>query len=61
MHALNELNYNSTWKMATLAKEIFLSYSRQEALKPFVVRVKRDLEAQGLTVWLDIEDIPEGK
>ena len=47
--------------MATLAKEIFLSYSRQEALKPFVVRVKRDLEAQGLTVWLDIEDIPEGK
>ena len=44
-----------------LPKEVFVSYSRQNSLRPFVTKLKHDLEAEGLTVWLDIEDIPGGK
>ena len=46
--------------MAERPKEVFLSYSRQDSLRPFVAKLKHDLENEGLTVWLDIEDIPAG-
>lgn len=44
----------------TSNKEIFLSYSRDDAIKPFVASLKHDLEQNGFSVWLDIEDIPDG-
>ena len=47
--------------MAAVKKEIFLSYGREEEVQAFVVKLKRDLEKNGFTVWLDMEDIPAGK
>ena len=44
----------------TSTKEIFLSYSRDDTIKPFVASLKHDLEQNGFSVWLDIEDIPDG-
>ena len=41
-------------------KEIFLSYDRQEAVKAFVLKLKRDLEKNAFTVFVDAEDIPQG-
>ena len=41
-------------------KDLFISYGREEGVKQFVRRLKRDLEAAGLRVWLDIDDIPTG-
>lgn len=46
--------------MSSSSKEVFLSYSRQKELEPFVKKLKHDLEGQGMSVWLDIEDIPPG-
>ena len=47
--------------MAAVKKEIFVSYGREEEVQAFVVKLKRDLEKNGFTVWLDMEDIPAGK
>jgi len=38
--------------------ELFLSYSREDAVKKFVRQLKRDLEDAQLSVWLDEEDMP---
>ena len=40
--------------------KLFLSYSRENAVKKFVRQLKRDLEDAQLSVWLDEEDIPAG-
>jgi hypothetical protein len=39
--------------------EAFISYARADA-KAFAHRLKADLEAQGLRVWLDVSDMPSG-
>ena len=41
-------------------RELFISYGREPAVNQFVQRLKKDLEEGGLTVWLDIKDIPAG-
>ena len=41
-------------------KNIFLSYGREDEVKAFVRRLKLDLEAAGLSTWLDVDDIPTG-
>jgi hypothetical protein len=43
------------------SKEIFLSYGREQEVQAFVLRLKHDLEKNGFSVWLDLEDIPAGK
>ena len=42
------------------AKEVFLSYGREPEVTAFVKQLKTDLEARGITVWLDTDDIPAG-
>ena len=42
-------------------KDLFLSYGREEKVKDFVSQLKKDLETTGLSVWLDINDIPPGR
>ncbi|CAI8002710.1 hypothetical protein GBAR_LOCUS3472, partial [Geodia barretti] len=46
--------------MATQAKEVFLSYGREPEVSVFVKRLQDDLETRGISVWLDIDDIPAG-
>ena len=41
-------------------KELFLSYDREDTVKEFVRKLKRDLEGAQLSVWLDEEEIPAG-
>ena len=41
-------------------KDLFVSYSREDTVKEFAQKLKRDLESAQLSVWLDIEDIPSG-
>ena len=42
-------------------KEVFLSYGRDpERVDPFVTRLKLDLEAAGISVWRDKDDIKAG-
>ena len=42
------------------AKEIFISYSREHGVIFFIKQLKSDLEHNGFSVWLDVEDIPAG-
>ena len=42
------------------AKQLFLSYGHERETKEFVLKLKRDLESNGFTVWLDQEDIKPG-
>lgn len=42
------------------AKEIFISYGREPGVIFFVKQLKRDLEHNGFSVWMDAEDIPAG-
>ena len=39
-------------------KDLFVSYSREDTVKEFVRKLKKDLERAQLSVWLDVEDIP---
>ena len=39
---------------------IFISYGREDGVNKFVRQLKHDLEANGCTVWLDLESIPAG-
>ena len=41
-------------------KDLFVSYSREDTVKEFVRKLKRNLEREQLSVWLDVEDIPAG-
>ena len=41
-------------------RDVFLSYDREDTVKEFVRKLKRDLEGAQLSVWLDEEDIPAG-
>lgn len=36
-------------------KEIFISYGREQEVIAFVAKLKRDLEANGFSVWLDLK------
>ena len=50
-------------KMADNGKEssgVFISYGREVDVTYFVKQLKRDLEANGFSVWLDLESIPSG-
>ena len=47
-------------KMSQTVKDIFISYSREEGVREFVKKLKVDLEANGVSVWLDVDDIPTG-
>ena len=41
-------------------KSVFISYGREVDVSYFVRQLKRDLEANGFSVWLDQESIPSG-
>ena len=41
-------------------KDVFVSYDREDTVKEFVRKLKRDLEGAQLSVWLDEEDLPPG-
>ena len=41
-------------------KSVFISYGRGEHVTQFAKQLKRDLEANGFSVWLDVESIPSG-
>ena len=41
-------------------KDVFVSYDREDTVKEFVRKLKRDLERAQLSVWLDEEDLPAG-
>ena len=41
-------------------KDIFISYGREEGVREFVRKLKVDLEANGVSVWLDVDGIPTG-
>lgn len=43
-----------------VAKELFISYGREVEVIAFVKELKKDLEAEGFSIWLDQEDIPAG-
>ena len=45
---------------AAIVKDIFISYGREEGVREFVKQLKADLEANGVSVWLDADDIPTG-
>ena len=38
-------------------KDVFVSYDREDTVKEFVRKLKRDLEGAQLSVWLDEEDL----
>ena len=40
--------------------KIFISYGREPGVSDFVKRMKRDMESNGFTVWLDTDDISVG-
>ena len=40
--------------------KIFISYGREPGVSDFVQQMKRDMESNGFTVWLDTNDIPVG-
>ena len=42
------------------SKSIFISYGGELDVSQFVKQLKRDLEANGYSVWLDLESIPSG-
>ena len=42
------------------SKSVFISYGRELDVSQFVKQLKRDLEANGYSVWLDLESIPSG-
>lgn len=42
------------------AKHVFISYGRSSKVCSFAKQLKKDLEANGYTVWLDLESIPCG-
>ena len=44
----------------SVSNGIFISYGRETHVTSFVQQLKRDLEANGFTVWLDVESIPSG-
>ena len=41
-------------------KDVFVSYDREDTVREFVRKLKRDLEGAQLSVWLDEEDLPAG-
>lgn len=46
--------------MAEKERSIFISYGREADVTQFARQLKCDLEANGYSVWLDIESIPSG-
>ena len=46
--------------MTQRVKDIFISYGREEGVREFAKKLKADLEANGVSVWLDVDDIPTG-
>ena len=46
--------------MAERSKDIFMSYGREDGVREFARELKTDLERNGVSVWLDVDDIPTG-
>ena len=46
--------------MTAERKELFISYGREPEVIQFVHRLKKDLESNGFSVWMDAHDIPAG-
>ena len=42
------------------SKDIFISYGREDGVREFARKLKTDLEDNGVSVWLDVDDIPTG-
>lgn len=40
---------------STGPKELFISYGRELEVTAFVTKLKRDLEDNGFSVWLDLQ------
>ena len=45
---------------SALSKDVFISYGREEGVREFAKKLKSDLEANDVSVWLDVEDVPTG-
>ena len=43
-----------------VAKDVFISYGREDGVREFAKKLKSDLEENGVSVWLDVDDIPTG-
>lgn len=43
------------------SNSIFISYGREQYVSQFAQQLKRDLQANGFSVWLDVESIDLGK
>ncbi len=41
-------------------KDVFISYGREPDVVLFVKQLKKDLEINGINVWVDTDDIPLG-
>lgn len=41
-------------------KDVFISYGREPEVVLFVKQLKKDLETNGLSVWVDTDDIQLG-
>ena len=44
----------------SVLKDVFISYGRDSGVSQFVNQLRKDLETSGISVWMDIEDIPIG-
>ena len=40
------------------ARDVFISYGREHDVREFAQKLKTDLERHGVSVWLDVDDIP---
>lgn len=56
----NHPKFKMAASTTTKLKDIFLSYGREPAVIQFVKQLKQDLEMNGFTLWLDVEDIRSG-
>ena len=54
------LQFSAPRSIVNKTKDIFISYGREEGVREFVKQLKADLEANGVSVWLDADDIPTG-
>ena len=54
------LTFSAPSPIVYKTKDIFISYGREEGVREFVKQLKADLEANGVSVWLDTDDIPIG-
>ena len=54
------LQFSAPTPIVNKVKDIFISYGREEGVCEFVKQLKADLEASGVSAWLDTDDVPTG-